>query len=184
MVNTAFDIAREIENAGQPHEDLTPRIYLNIYTELEQADEIEHYVEKVEADIDTSQFEAYRPQTFWARGKLLEINGKYEDAIYHYLKASDAFPDNPALDFHMGRCYRMNKEYRKAEEHFKKIIDIHPYWPEELYEFGLVYFEWGKYDKALKYFNRAQQIWEYADPEYKPALLLREKLAELGVLVQ
>ena len=183
-VNTAFQIAREIEkNLGPPNDQLIPAAYLKIYLELEKASEIEKYVEIVDADIDTTKEEADRPSTFWARGKLLEIREEYEAAIKHYSKALEVYPNNPYMDFHIGRCYRMNKQYRKAEEHFQHIIDLHPFWPEELYEFGLVYYEWGKYDKALEYFSRAQAIWEHADPEYKPAAMLREKLAEVEAKV-
>jgi tetratricopeptide (TPR) repeat protein len=171
------------ENLGPPLDEYVPRAYLNIYLELEQAAEIEKYAEIVDAYIDTTQMESDRPRTFWARGKLFEINGNYEAAIQHYLNPLKTYPNNPYMDFHIGRCYRMNKQYKKAEEHFKKTIDRHPFWPEELYEFGLVYYEWGKYDKALEYLNRAQAIWEHADPEYKPAAMLREKLAELEAKV-
>lgn len=183
-VNTAFQMVREWEeNLGPPLNEYVPRAYLKIYLELEQAAEIEKYAEIIDAYIDTTQMESDRPRTFWARGKLLEINGDYEAAIQHYFNPLETYPNTPYMDFHIGRCYRMNKQYKKAEEHFQKIIDLHPYRPEELYEFGLVYAEWGKYDKALEYLNRAQAIWEHADPEYKPAAMLREKLAELEAWV-
>jgi tetratricopeptide (TPR) repeat protein len=183
-VNTAFEYAREIEeNLGPPNDHLIPAAYLKIYLEMEQAAEIEKYAELLDAYIDTAQMESDRPTTFWARGKLFEINGDYEKAIQHYLNPLETYPNNPYMDFHIGRCFRMNNQYRKAEEHFQKIIDLHPFWPEELYEFGLVYYDWGKYVKALDYFNRAQAIWKNADPEYKPAALLREKLAELEALI-
>jgi tetratricopeptide (TPR) repeat protein len=182
-VNTVLDIAREFEKLGPPHDYMIPWIHLKINLELEIAKEIEKYLEQVEAIIDTTQMEAHRAGTFWARGKLLELNKEYQAAIQHYFQMLDSNPWNIFMHFHIGRCYRMNKEYRNAEEHFQKIIDQHPFWPEELYEFGLVYFEWGKYKKAQEFFNRAQAIWENADPEYKPARELREKLAELEELI-
>jgi tetratricopeptide (TPR) repeat protein len=179
-VNTAFQVAREMEeNLGPPNDQLIPWAYLRIYLELEQAREIKEYVELVDAYIDTTQMEANRPGTFWARGKLLEINQDYETAIQLYLKRHEAYPANVFMNFHIGRCYRMNRQYKKAEEHFQKIIDIHPFWPEELYEFGLVYAEWGKHDKALEYVRRANSIWEDADTTYNLAMRAREKLAEL-----
>ena len=138
-----------------------------------------HFRLQGKSNCETMQIEISRAWLSWARGKLHETRGEYEAAIQYYLQSIEFYPISPSWKFHIGRCYRMNGEYRKAEEHFQKIIDLHPFWPEELYEFGLVYAEWGKYDKALEYLNRAQSIWENADPEYKPAAMLREKLAEL-----
>ena len=183
-VSTAFQIAREMEKTLEPPQDFyTPFAYYRIYLELEDVENTEEYLEKFEATIEERQIEALRPQATFARGKLYELEGDYETAIQQFKINIELATVNPHMDFHIGLCYRKNKQYRKAEEHFQKIIDLHPFWPEELYEFGLVYYEWGKYDKALEYFNRAQSIWENADPEYKPAALLREKLSELEASV-
>jgi tetratricopeptide (TPR) repeat protein len=183
--DTAFQIAKEMEETlGPPLDVNIPLAYLRIYLELEQADEIEQYLGEFEAWLEMIEIEALRPLINWAQGKLHEIRGDYQAAIKFYSKNIESYSINPGMDFHIGRCYRMAKDYKKPEEYFQKIIDFHPYWPEELYEFGLVYAEWGKQDKAIEYLKRAQDIWADADPDYKPALMLREKLDELGILVQ
>ena len=71
------------------------------------------------------------------------------------------------------------KNYKKAEAILQEFLAVHPYRPEEILEMGLVYTDWGKNEKAIEYLKRAQSIWEDADPEYKPAIKVREKLAEL-----
>lgn len=47
---------------------------------------------------------------------------------------------------------------------------------------GLLYDETGQREKALKHMETAALIWENADPEYKPAKLMREKLAKLKAI--
>jgi len=88
-------------------------------------------------------------------------------------------PTDAAIHVQLGRSYRMQGDPKTAEEHLQKALAIHPFWPDANYERGLVYAERGKKDEALEYLKKAQNIWEDADPDYKPAIKAREKLAEL-----
>ena len=179
----AFQIVETAEKQlGPPLDHIAPIGYLIIYLELEKVENIEESLKEVEAFAEAMQLELYKIPILLARGKLHEIKGEYDLAIQQYAKVQNLGPATKSMHYYLGRCCRLQKDYKKAEEHMQEILAIHPYWPEEIFEMGLVYADWGKNDRALEYLRKAQSIWEEADPDYKPAIESREKLAELESL--
>ncbi len=176
----AFQIVDSIEEQlGPPLDYLAPLGYLIIYLELGNVENIEENLEEVVAIAEARELGIFQFFLEFARGKVHELRGEYDLAIQQYKKVLDLTPANKSKHFDLGRCYRLKKDYKKAEQHMQEILAIHPFWPEENYEMGLVYADWGKNDKALEYFKKAQGIWEDADPDYEPAMMAREKLAEV-----
>jgi len=181
----AFQIVDSIDSQlGPPLDYLAPFGYLIIYLELEDAENMEENLEEVVAFAEARELGVLQFFLEFVRGKLHELRGEYDLAIQQYNKVLDLTPSNKSKHLDLGRCYRLKKDYKKAEEHMQEILGIHPFWPEENYELGLVYADWGKTEKALEFFHKAQSIWEDADPDYKPAQKVQEKLAEWETMGQ
>ena len=115
---------------------------------------------------------------FEAKGNIDEIKGDYEKAILNYQKVLELTPTNTIVNKEIGRSYGKLKKYDKAEEHLQKVLKKFPFDPEVHYEIAVVFWNWGKKHKALEHLKIALDVWKEADPEYKPALKAREKLAE------
>lgn len=176
----AFQIVDPIDKQlGPPLDYLAPLGYLIIYLELEDAENIEENLEELVTIAEARELGVFQFFLEFARGKVHELRGEYDLAIQQYTKVLELTPTNKSKHLDLGRCYRLKKDYKKAEEHMQEILAIHPFWPEENVEMGLVYADWGKNDKALEYFKKAQSIWEEADPNYTPAIEVREKINEL-----
>ncbi len=152
--------------------------YLDIYQELEDADNIEKTIAEVEATIQTFKMEVNRYIVYHAQGRFHEIRGEYEDAILSYHKQLELQPTVANINRYIGKCYRKLKEFKKAEEHLHKTLKNFPFSPENNYEIALLYADMGKKEKALEHLKIALDVWKNADPEYKPAQKAREKLAE------
>jgi len=136
----------------------------------------------VENIIKTFQMEIFRPKLFYAHAKVHEINSEYQNAIDNLLNIKKIDPSDEDVNRHLGRCYRMIKNYEKAEQFIADNLKIKPFNPFANYEMALLYDVTGQREKALKHMETAALIWENADPEYKPAKLMREKLAKLKAI--
>jgi serine/threonine protein kinase/tetratricopeptide (TPR) repeat protein len=164
--------------AKPPYDKLVPIAYLCIYIELEDAEKAEKEIEGVEVLIKTFQFEIFRSEVFEAKGNINELKGDYEKAILNYQKVLELSPTNTMINKEIGRSYGKLKEFKKAEEHLQKVLKKFPFDPEVHYETAIVYWDWGKKGNALEHLKTALDVWKDADPEFKPAIKAREKLAE------
>ena len=161
-----------------PFDMFLPLGYLDIYLELEDADNAEKAITGVETMIQTFQFETLRRIVLHARGKVHEMRGEYEEAMRSYQRVLELEPTYASTNSRIGKCYRELKEFEKAEELIQKNLKIEPFNPEAHYEIALVYAAMGDQEKAIEHLNTALYVWEEADPEYKPAKKAREKLAQ------
>jgi tetratricopeptide (TPR) repeat protein len=179
----AYQIVQETEaQMAPPLDKLIPIMYLDIYLELGEIENAEEALTGMEEAIQFLQMEIMRSAYFEAQGKIHELKEKHELAIESYMKQLELDPTSSDIHVQIGRCYRNIKDFNKAEESIQKTLRIHPFGPKTNYEMALVYAETGKTDKALEHLKIAQGIWEEADSDYKPALLVREKLSELEAL--
>ena len=181
---TAFKTIDMIKMQIKPPLDkFVPLGYLNIYVELEDADKAEEAIKGVERCIQTFQIEILRPIVVYAQGKIHEFRNEYDQAILSYQKQLELEPTNTRIYRNMGRCYRNLHDFKKAEEFIQRNLNIEPYNPESNYEMALVYHEMERKQKALEHLKKALFVWEGADPEFKPAIKAREKLAEWDTVV-
>jgi len=164
--------------AKPPYDKMVPIAYCGLYIELEDAEKAEMEIEGIEAFIQTFQFEMFRPMVFQAKGNINELKGDYEEAILNYQKTLELTPTDTMINKEIGRSYGKIKQFKKAEEHLQKALTKFPFDPEVHYEIAIVYRDWGKKGKALEHLKTALEVWEDADPEFKPAIKAREKLAE------
>ena len=175
----AFQTIKAIEEQIEPPLDkFIPFGYLDIYLELEDADNAEKAIEGAEAAIQAFQIEIVRSEINQAQGKVHEMRNEYKQAILSYEKILELEPTAVIVNIDIGRCYRKLKDFEKAEEYVQKTLKIFPFGPNTNYEMALVYYDMDKKTKALEYLKRALLVWEEADPEFKPAKKARETLAE------
>jgi tetratricopeptide (TPR) repeat protein len=176
----AFQLVSDAESMlAPPMDKMIPFMYLNIYLKLEDVENSEKYLVGAEEAIEALQIEIIRHTIFEAKGKIHELKGEYELALENYEQQLQLEPNNFNIHIRLGRCHRNLKEYGKAESRIMETLSIHPFWPKANYELALVYAESGNTEKAIKYLEIAQEIWEEADPDFKPAALASEKLAEV-----
>ena len=176
----AFKNIHEIEaQLTPPFDKLISLGYLNIYLELEEADNAEKAIEGVELCIKNLVLEWLRPEVIDAQARIHEIRDEYEKAILMYQKELELQPTNTNIHWNIGRCYRKLKDYKQAENYLNKTIERFPFNPDYNFELALLYHDMGKKEKALKHLNITLEIWKDADLEYIPAQEAKEKLKEL-----
>ena len=175
----AFEIVKEIEKkASPPFDKLVPLGYMMFYLATEDMDNAEKTIEEVETLIKAWGIEYFRWFIFLTKGNINEHRGEYNQAILNYKKMLELSPTDIITNEYIGRCYRKLKEYENAEKSLQDGLKIEPFNPKFNYEIALVYWDWGKKGKALEHLNRALYVWENADPDYKPAKIAKDKLAE------
>ncbi|MCK4311678.1 MAG: tetratricopeptide repeat protein [Candidatus Cloacimonetes bacterium] len=175
----AFHIIENIESQLAPPFDKFIAIgKLYIFIELEDVNNAEKEIKGVELCIKNFGFEMLRSLIFYAKGKIHEIRGEYEQAILMYQKGFELQPTEVSVNMEIGRCYRKMREYKKAEKYIQKTLKILPFYPKAHYELALLYADVGKKEKALEHLRITLETWKDADPEYKPAQKAREKMKE------
>ncbi|MCH7755323.1 tetratricopeptide repeat protein [candidate division KSB1 bacterium] len=178
--DVAFQTVEKLESELQPPYNMFASFgYMSIYLELEDADKTEEALKGVESAIETLKWEIYRPVVFFAQGRIHEFRGEYKEAISDFQKQLELSPTNVSAYRFIGRCYRKLKDYDEAAEYLQRSLKIHPFGPSTNYELALLYSDMGETEKALEHLQATLDVWKNADPEYKPAKLAREKLAEL-----
>ncbi len=146
---------------------------------------LEEELEKLEAFIETYNWEEWRGVIWWGSAKLAQYREEYSQAIASYQKAVETkigWGEKAFLISRIGQCYRKLKEFKEAKETLQKALQFEPFSPLTHYELALVYWEQDKKEQAMEHLNTALKVWEEADAEYKPAKEAREKLAEWGLV--
>ena len=175
----ALKIIKDLEGMLDPFlEKLLPLAYMEIYLEMEDADNAEKTLEGIETLIKSWGGESFSSFFFLSQGRINEIRGEYEQAILDFQKTIELDPQETKAREGIGRCQRKLKEYEKAEKLLQDALKIEPSNPKVNYEIALVYWDLGKKEKALEHLNKALYVWEDADLDYKPAKKARDKLAE------
>ncbi len=142
---------------------------------------LEEELEKLEAFIQTYNWEEWRVFLWWGRAKLDYDSEEYSQAIAGFQKAAEMVPgrgEKVLLFSRIGQCYRKLKEFKEAKETLQKALKLGPFSPLVHYELALVYWEQDKKQQAMEHLNTSLKVWEEADAEYKPAKEAREKFAE------
>ncbi len=180
LANVARDTLRSIAAQLNPaFESLLPLGQLAVYLALEQADSIEVAVAGLERLIETFGLEAARSLQVYAQGRVLEIRGDCREAIVSYQRALQLEPRQPNVQLDLGRCHRKLGQLAEAETQLQGLLDVRPFDPQAHYELALVYADMAARGQTLEHLRTALDVWEDADPAYRPAQRAREKLAEL-----
>ena len=116
----------------------------------------------------------------FAEGRVLELRGDCEQAIYSYKRALELEPRQSEMDIYIGRCYRKLGRLSEAKSHLQRALDVRPFNPRAHYEMGVAYADEGDDAKARVHLETALDIWADAEPGFEPAQEVRDKLVELG----
>lgn len=178
----AFRLLASLESKYKDPNDITiPIGYILAYIKLEKPDEAEKKIFDIRDKITLSGNEQLVLLMDSIRGKIHEMRGEYADALKSYEARLKAAPTAAVYHRRIGRCYRHLKQYEKAEEAIRNALKKRPYNPKSHYELALVYLDMGNKDKAVEHLKVATEIWKDADPDYKPARSVKEKLALLSL---
>jgi len=181
MTEDALDTLASVEGQlAPPFDVLVPLGQLVISLEREDADSIEAALEGYERFIQAFSLEYARVNSVFAEGRVLELRGDCEQAIYSYKRALELEPRQSEMDIYIGRCYRKLGRLSEAKSHLQRALDVRPFNPRAHYEMGVAYADEGDDAKAREHLETALDIWADAEPGFEPAQEVRDKLVELG----
>ncbi|UCC83216.1 MAG: tetratricopeptide repeat protein [Gemmatimonadota bacterium] len=162
-----------------PWDSFVPLGELSIYLELEDPDSTEAALAGVESFIQAFSLNALMPVVYYARGRIHEMRGEYEEAIRSYEQDLALNPSDESIYEEIGRCYRALGDLEEAQKQLEKTLTVRPYSATAHYEMALVRAEMGETESAIEHLRTALDVWSEADPAFKPAQRARAKLAEL-----
>ena len=151
---------------------------VGIYVALEQPVEAAEAVARLEAAVDALQLHTLDRALWRGRGRIAAFEGDYETAIANFEKQFELDPSDTKVHREIGKCQRLLGRTDEARESIGRRLATHPMDPVAHYELALVYAESGDMSKALEHLRIALEVWQDADPDYKPALEARKKLEE------
>ena len=89
-------------------------------------------------------------------GVIYERDGKYDEAIKEYRKASEELP---VAYFYIGNAYFHKGDFERSEEFYKKAIRKDPANTDAMNNLAWLYYRWGRnLDKAALLVKRAIEI--------------------------
>lgn len=176
----AFAIMEETKRVltSPPPSKVVPYGYVQIYDALQDADELERAADGFEEYVSTYGLEVLRDEVDYARARVHELRGEYEDAIATYEKIVARTPGSTEMYRGLGRCQRESNDYASAEKNLLAGCKLAPFDPETNYELALLYHATGNGAKANEHLQRTLAVWQNADPEYRPAARARATQAE------
>jgi len=99
-------------------------------------------------------------RAFFEMGKELDSSEKYEEAISHYTRILERWPESRmvvAAKFNIALCKQMMGRLREALEGFSSIVDEHPkdeYVPNCLLQMARIHCELGEYEESMKLYRK------------------------------
>ncbi|MEE9207491.1 MAG: tetratricopeptide repeat protein [Gemmatimonadota bacterium] len=162
-----------------PFDGLTAIAYLQIYQTLEDKEQVQAQIERLNAVIEALGFEALRPVVSLGEGRIAEIDGDCPVAIDNYRKMIESNPNLRTPLLRIAGCQLSLGEAAEAEGTLLGVLRLVPAHPYARYQLALVYEEMGRTDDATEQLDAALEVWKNADLEYKPAQRARELRARL-----
>ncbi|MDP7465531.1 MAG: tetratricopeptide repeat protein [Candidatus Marinimicrobia bacterium] len=111
----------------------------------------------------------------YLRGKVLESEGKYHEALTTYNESLSYYPRHFELRKAIGKVHRILGDYDKSIDIFKQLLLPSPISGELSFEIAKSYYADGNRKKALEHLEIVLNVWKDADATYKPAIEAREK---------
>jgi len=180
-VEEAFRVLEEARSElTAPIDQMVPLGELRIHMVLENADEIEATIPRVEAFIDLLRYEMLRPEVVSAQGLVHELRGEHTEAIEKYEEEHRLKPADFTILTDLGRCHRKLGQFDQAVEYISEALLNSPFGPRTNYEMALTYEAMGRMDDAREHLNRSLEVWAEADPEYRWARRAREAAERIG----
>ena len=114
----------------------------------------------------------------YLRGRVLENEGKLEDALKMYTKSLSYYPTHYELREAIGRTQRLLGNHSQSIQIFEDLLKSLPLSASRNLELAKSYFVDGNRKKALEHLEIALNVWGNADATYKPAIEAREKWSQ------
>jgi tetratricopeptide (TPR) repeat protein len=115
------------------------------------------------AEIERSRPSEPQPERMLQRGKILEFNGRHDDAIPEYQRALGIDPELHEARFLYGRMLHYKGGHAKAISELKKVLDAPsaksaPWYPEVWLNIGVALQAQGKYEAAIESLRQATDL--------------------------
>lgn len=179
-MSVAFELLEKMGSQFKPPVDKINAFgYLFAWLEVENADKAEQYIPQAESLARGFGEEVLLANINYARARIHEIRGEYDQAINKYLEFYESQPLSIGVFRRIARCQRLNGQLEQAKISIDKALSSYPNRPGILYEAALISFELDNFDAGMKNLERSLNIWKNADPEFKPAKEARTKYSKL-----
>jgi len=122
--------------------------------------------------------QCYKYKIGYLRGKVLENEGKYHEALTTYNESLSYYPRHFELRKAIGKVHRILGDYGQSIHIFKQLLLPLPISGELNYEIAKSYYAGGNRQKALEHLKNTLDVWKNADATYKPAIDARIKWSE------
>ena len=111
----------------------------------------------------------------YLRGRLLENEGKLEEALKMYIESLEYYPNHYELRKAIGRTQRLLGYHSQSIKTFEDLLKNLPISASKNFELAKSYYADGNRSKALEHLEIVLNVWKNADATYKPAIEAREK---------
>ena len=119
--------------------------------------------------------QCYKYEIGYLRGRLLESEGKLEDALNMYTESLSYSPTNYELRKAIGRTQRLLGNHSQSIQTFIDLQKSFPISADRNFELAKSYYADGNSKKALEHLEIVLNVWKNADVGFKPAIEAREK---------
>jgi tetratricopeptide (TPR) repeat protein len=173
------ELDRLSTQVSPPFDGLLAIAYLQIYQALEDEEQTQAQVDRLNAVVDALGFEYLRAVAYVGVGRIAEMKGDCREAIANYDRMVEIDPGTLTTRVSIARCQLALGDSGAAEQTLTEVLRVTPAFPKALHQLALVYEEMGRTDEAIAQLEAALEIWKNADPDYRPAQDARAKLVEL-----
>jgi tetratricopeptide (TPR) repeat protein len=109
-------------------------------------------------------------------GITLTSQGRLDEAIEHFQKALEIYPNYPEYHNNIGVALLRKGQVDEAVVHFQKALEIRPDYAEFHYDLGIALVQKGQVDEAMAHYQKAIQLKpDYADAHNNLANMLAKK---------
>ncbi|CAD8186898.1 unnamed protein product [Paramecium pentaurelia] len=137
------------------------------FDRIQEASEIYEYL--------YSQSNQDDPKIFIIRGKLLQAQKKYDDAIICLNDGIIKFPQNIEILNLLALIYKITKNVQQALETYDKILNIQPQNENCLYEKGLILFNLNNFSESFDMFIQLNKSEQAQNLDYYLGICYNEK---------
>ena len=111
----------------------------------------------------------------YLRGRLLENEGKLENALKMYIESLSYDPEHYELRKAIGRTQRLIGNHSQSIQTFIDLQKSLPISADRNFELAKSYYADRNSKKALEHLEIVLNVWKNADVGFKPAIEAREK---------
>jgi len=181
MADAALDSIRVIgERVGDAFASITALGYLDVAVEIDSIPMLEEAIEATDSLIARFGLEAVRSLVLRARGRVLELRGRCDEALPLYEQVVAMEPTIYGFEIDVGRCLAAVGRLDEAEQRLGAMVAKWPAFPRARYELANVLAARGDTTAARAELAWALEIWQHADPAYRPAQKARALDRALG----